>query len=54
MSNFSKLQKELGNIVDKRLGIGFHCVTYRMNSKRGSTNLPRFFVTLGWALGVAF
>lgn len=47
MSNWSKLQKELYQIIDNRLGLQIHCVAYRMKSQRGTSNLPRYFITLG-------
>lgn len=47
MSSWSKLQKELYKIVDSRLDFQIHCVVYRMKSQRGSTDLPRYFITLG-------
>ena len=47
MSNWSKLQKELYNVIDSRIDFQIHCVAYRMNSQRGNTQLPRYFITLG-------
>lgn len=47
MSNWSKLQKELYNLIDKRIDFQIHCVAYRMKSSRGNTNLPRYYITLG-------
>ncbi len=47
MSKWSKLQKELYQIIDKRIDFQLHCVSYRMNSQYGGTDLPRYFITLG-------
>lgn len=47
MSCWSKLQKELYKLIDDRLNLQIHCVAYRMKSQRGSTDLPRYFITLG-------
>lgn len=47
MGDWSKLKKELYKLTDSRLDFQIHCVVYRMKSQRGSTNLPRYFITLG-------
>ncbi len=46
MSQWSKLQKSI--YLLKATGINFqiHCSIYRMKSKRGSTDLPRYWITL--------
>lgn len=47
MSTWSKLQKELYQVIDKRIDFQIHCVAYRMKSQRGSTDLPRYYITVG-------
>jgi hypothetical protein len=46
MKPWSKLQRDLYNIVDEKIKFQIHCVAYRMDSQRGSTNLPRYWITL--------
>lgn len=43
---WSKLQKEYYLLVADGLKIQLQCRAYRMDSKMGSTNLPRYWVTL--------
>jgi len=43
---WSKLQKELYNLIDPKLDLQIHCVVYPMRSQRGSTDLPRYWITL--------
>lgn len=43
---WSKLQKELYLILDPRIDLQLHCSIYRMESQRGSTDLPRYWITL--------
>lgn len=43
---WSKLQRELYNLLDEDLKIQIHCNAYRMNSQFGSTDLPRYWITL--------
>ena len=43
---WSKLQKRLYLLVDPHLNFQIHCRLVRMQSQRGSTNLPRYWVTL--------
>lgn len=47
MKRFSKLQKQLYGLIDPNIGFQIHCSVYRMKSRRGSTALPRYFITLG-------
>ncbi|GMO41193.1 MAG: hypothetical protein Pg6C_01960 [Treponemataceae bacterium] len=47
MKPWSKLQRDLYKIIDEKIKFQIHCVAYRMDSQRGSTNLPRYWVTLG-------
>lgn len=47
MKRWSKLQKELYLIIDPDLDFQIHCAKYRMNSQYGSTELPRYWITLG-------
>jgi len=44
---WSKLQKELYVIRATGLNFQIHCNAYRMKSQRGSTDLPRYWITLG-------
>ena len=43
---WSKLQKEIYNLLDDSINIQIHCGVYRMKSQRGSTDLPRYWITL--------
>lgn len=44
---WSKLQKEVYLLIDPKLDFQIHCVAYRMGSQYGSTDLPRYWITLG-------
>ena len=44
---WSKLQSEIYNLLDKRIDIQIHYSAYRMKSNWGSTDLPRYWITLG-------
>ena len=46
MKRWSKLAKRLYKLVDESIDFKLHCTVYRMQSKRGSTDLPRYFITL--------
>ncbi len=43
---WSKLQKELYLIRAEGLNVQIHCAVYRMESKYGCTDLPRYWITL--------
>jgi hypothetical protein len=47
MKRWSKLQREIYKIIDPAVRLQVHCVRYRMDSERGSTDLPRYWITLG-------
>jgi hypothetical protein len=47
MTRWSKLQKELYEVRAEGLDLQIHCRRYRMASQRGSTDLPRYWITLG-------
>ena len=47
MRPWSKLQRDLYKIIDCKINLQIHCIAYRMDSQRGSTNLPRYWITLG-------
>lgn len=47
LHRWSKLQKELYLIIDPRINFQLHCSVYRMQSQWGSTDLPRYWITLG-------
>lgn len=44
---WSKLQKEIYNLLDKKAQLQIHQSLYRMQSQRGSSDIPRYFITLG-------
>ena len=46
MKRWSKLQKRLYELVDESIDFKLHCTVYRMQSRCGSTDLPRYFITL--------
>ena len=46
MKRWSKLAKQLYELVDESIDFKLHCTVYRMQSRRGSTDLPRYFITL--------
>ena len=46
MKRWSKLQKQLYELVDESIDFKLHCTVYRMQSRRGSTDLSRYFITL--------
>ena len=39
--------QEVYLLVDPKLDFQIHCVAYRMGSQYGSTDLPRYWITLG-------
>lgn len=43
---WSKLQKEYYLLLAEGLNLQLHCSAYRMDSQMGSTNLPRYWITL--------
>ena len=47
MAAWSKLQKSLYLIVSDKVDFQIHCSVYRMDSQRGNTNLPRYWITIG-------
>ena len=47
MAVWSKLQKSLYSIVSNKVDFQIHCSVYRMDSQRGNTNLPRYWITIG-------
>ena len=46
MKRWSSLQREIYKIIDKRINLQIHLSKYRMNSQYGSTDLPRYWITL--------
>ena len=46
MSQWSKLQKRLYDLISPDLDLQIHCGVYRMQSQYGSTDLPRYWITL--------
>lgn len=47
MKRWSKLQRDLYSIIDPKLDFQIHCNKYRMQSRYGGTDLPRYWITLG-------
>ena len=47
MKRWSTLQRELYKIIDEHIKFQIHLSKYRMNSQYGSTDLPRYWITLG-------
>jgi hypothetical protein len=47
MARWSKLQKQLYQLLDPGIRIQVQCRIVRMNSRCGSTDLPRYWITLG-------
>ena len=47
MRRWSKLQKEIEQLFVEGVDLRIQCRAYRMASQRGSTDLPRYWVTLG-------
>ena len=47
--SWSKLGRDIRALFDPNLPLQIHCVAYALNSKeaRGSTRLPRYWITLG-------
>lgn len=46
MRRWSKLQRELYKLIAPDIDFQIHCAVYRMESERGSTDLPRYWITL--------
>ena len=47
MARWSKLQKQLYQLFDPQIRIQVQCRVVRMNSQYGSTDSPRYWITLG-------
>lgn len=47
MRRWSSLQRQLYSLIDPAIDFQVHCRVYRMASQRGSTGLPRYWITLG-------
>lgn len=45
--HWSKLQREIYKLIDSGIGFQIHCSVYRMDSRWGGTDLPRYWITLG-------
>jgi hypothetical protein len=43
---WSKLKREIHPLFSPDINIRLHCAAYRMKSQRGSTDLPRYWITL--------
>lgn len=43
---WSKLKREISALFSPDINIRLHCAAYRMKSQRGSTDLPRYWITL--------
>jgi hypothetical protein len=46
MKRWSKLQRDIYNLIDSTVNFQIHCAVYRMQSERGNTDLPRYWITL--------
>ena len=47
IKRWSSLQREIYKLTDESIGFQIHLSKYRMNSQYGSTDLPRYWITLG-------
>lgn len=47
MKPWSKLQSKLYNLMSDNVHFQIHCSVYRMQSQYGSTDLPRYWITIG-------
>ena len=47
MPPWSSLQRQVYGLIDPGIRFQVHCGVYRMASERGSTDLPRYWITLG-------
>jgi len=43
---WSKLQREIYKLIADNINFQIHCVAYPMNSEYGSTDLPRYWISL--------
>lgn len=46
MKRWSKLQKEIYLIIEPTIQFQIHCARYRMKSQFGTTDLPRYWITI--------
>lgn len=46
MRRWSSLQRELYKIIDDKINFQVHLSKYRMQSRYGSADLPRYWITL--------
>lgn len=46
MSQWSKLQKRVYDLIAPDIDFQIHCGVYRMQSQRGGTGLPRYWIAL--------
>jgi len=46
MRRWSKLQRSLYGVIDEKINFQIHLSKYRMQSRYGSTDLPRYWITL--------
>jgi len=44
---WSKIHRELKKLISDDIDFQIHCVAYPMRSQYGSTDLPRYWITLG-------
>lgn len=47
MKRWSLLQREIYKLIDERINFQIHLSKYRMKSQYGSTDLPRYWITVG-------
>lgn len=46
MKSWSKLQSDLYKIISDDIKFQIHCAAYPMRSQRGSTDIPRYWITI--------
>ena len=46
MKRWSSLQREIYKLIDENINFQIHLSRYRMDSTYGSTDLPRYWITL--------
>jgi hypothetical protein len=47
MKRWSKLQSRVYDLIAPEVPFQIHCIAYPMRSQRGSTNIPRCYITIG-------
>ena len=47
MKPWSKLQREIYKLIATDIDLQIHCASYRMKNSMDSSNIPRYWITLG-------